>query len=323
VCTPPLSFVPGVSRPLLAGLVVFAVLLLGAGRTHAATPLAVFPTSGPAGAEPRAALDAALRKAVGNDSRFALLSAQQTLDNIAFLSDGGPPCAADDVECLQKFGLVAGVDVVLVAHARGRKMLEVTLRLVDASHGRVLTTVEGTLLPRDVGAVRALVDRALDHAQGGVDPSSPSTTTPTEGEPAIGDVGGDGTAEKANPHVAGFWLLGVGGGLGALGLFGALGGEALFWTGTGSAAWRRDVVLPATQVLWGVALVGAVAAGAGGGFLWVTRDDARGTDAFAGTGPLSKCPGGGLVSPGPTQPDPCVLVDVAPPRLLVESGTFR
>jgi hypothetical protein len=45
----------------------------------------------------------------------------------------------------------------------------------------------------------------------------------------------------------------------------------VFWTGSGPAETRRDVVAPAGAALWVLGIVGAVAAGVGGGLYWYGR----------------------------------------------------
>jgi hypothetical protein len=249
----------------VCAIVVVAV----AGPSLAAPSMAVFPTGGSASAEQRSALDTALRKAVAGDGGYVLLSAAETAENVEFMAEGGALCTPSDVGCLQKFGLVATVDLLLVADARGRKTLDVTLRLVDVGSGELVRAVDGALQPRDGAAVAALVHRALQgdsngDGEGGrartddgprVDSEDRTPANPRA--PAVDET------ELSGRRLAGAWAAGVGGGIGALALLGALGGEAVFWTGTGSKQTRQDVVAPFAQAMWLVTLAGAAAAGVG------------------------------------------------------------
>jgi hypothetical protein len=252
-------------------MAILATALLLALPSLAATSLALFPTGGGAAADQRTALDAALRKALEADDTVTLQSASETRDNVKFMAEGGALCTPSDLDCLQKFGLVATVDQLLVAEARGRRVLEVSLSLVDVADGKIVRTVAGTLTARDSDAVNALVQRALhgepdddddkDPAPAGAAQASPTPPAgAANGGPAAVDAGALRGLQRA-----GVWTAGIGGGVAGLGLLGALGGEAVFWTGTGAADVRGGLVKPLAQTMWFVAIAGVVAAGAGGG----------------------------------------------------------
>ncbi len=269
------------------GWLAAVLMLAGATPSSAATSLAVFPSGGSAGAEARLTLDAAVRKAVGNDDAFDLLSAAETAENVEFMAESGAPCTPADVGCLQKFGLVATVDLVLVAEARGRKTLDVSFRLIDVGSGEVVRTIDGAVQPRDLAAVAKLVGRALHGDDLGDDSGDDSGTesgddsgtgsggvsrreragrpSTTEGSSSTADGDHDAAAEGGpGRRTVGLWAAAVGGGVGGLALLGALGGEAVFWTGTGSKDARADLVRPFAQTMWVVMLAGAAAAGVGG-----------------------------------------------------------
>ena len=245
-------------------LVLVLVLALPSSSAAAATSLALFPAAGTASAEQRAALDAALRKALEAEDDVALLSAAETADNVKFMAEGGALCTPSDLACLQKFGLVATVDRLLVAEARGRRTLDVTLTVVDVASGEVVRTADGAVSPRDAPAIASLVRRAL-HGDDDEKPAGPSKLDdPPAAPPRLLDGPVVDETELRGLQAAAAWTAGIGGGVGALGLLGALGGEAVFWTGSGTKEVRGGIVKPFAQAMWFVTMVGAAAAGVGG-----------------------------------------------------------
>jgi hypothetical protein len=277
------------------GLALGAVALiatLGALPSAASTSLALFPTGGSAPADQRTALDGSLRKAVSVEGDFSLLSAAETAENVEFMAEGGALCTPADVACLQKFGLVATVDLLLVTEARGRRTLDVTLRLIDVASGDVVRTIDGAVAARDAVAVAALVRRAL-HGQ---DDEPRATSEPagarTDARPRMDEAGpAPATAPASGPapgpavdetevtgrRLIGAWTAGVSGGVAVLALLGALGGEAVFWTGTGPATVRDTIVMPLAQTLWIVCAAGTAAAGVGGVLFVLDEPAASGT----------------------------------------------
>jgi len=232
----------------------------------ASVSTALFPTGGSASAEQRTALDAALRKALEADDDVTLLSASETAGNVKFMAEGGALCTPSDLGCLQKFGLIATVDRLVVAEARGRRTLDVTLSVVDVASGEIVHSADAALTPRDAAAVAALVRRAL-HGDDGDKPHVSATTTEPSTTPPPAELDGP-VVDETELHglqLAGAWTAGIGGGVGALGLLGALGGEAVFWTGSGTKEVRGGIVRPFSQAMWFVAIAGAAAAGAGAG----------------------------------------------------------
>jgi hypothetical protein len=261
---------PGLLRTLVRALLpalIFVAAPWSPAARAAATSTALFPAGGSAPADQRRALDAALRKALESESGIELMSASETAENIKFMADGGALCTPTDINCLQKFGVIATVDRLLVAEARGRRALEVTLLVVDVASGSVVGRSEAALTPRDADAIVALVRRALA-ARGAEGPSSSrSATGATEPEPpAQGtSVPAVDETELRGLQLAGAWTAGIGGAVGALGLLGALGGEAVFWTGSGSKDVRSGLVRPLAQTMWLFTIAGAVSAGVGAG----------------------------------------------------------
>ena len=252
-------------RPLL--LCCFVVGALASVPAVAAPAIALLPTSVSAPKEQRTRLDAALRRAVVTDGGFVVQSAKDTGEQIAFMAEQGTICTSTDIPCLQKLGILCDVQMLLVAEATGDRELDVTLTLLNAEDALVVRTVKGSVnLATD--AAKKLADKAL-HGGDDVDvdvappPRDPSTlaqdptTKPPDGQPVdetqLNDLQFGGVATAA-----------VGGGLGALSLLGALGCEAIFWTGTGTADTRRNVIAPTGAVLWVATIVGAATAGVGG-----------------------------------------------------------
>jgi hypothetical protein len=244
-------------------VVAVAVAISLAAPAHAATTIAVLPSAGPAGAEARRGLDAALRKAVVADGEFDVLSVAETADHVATMAEFGAVCAASDTACLQKLGILASVDLLLVPEARGKRALEVKVTLLDVGDGKVVRGATGNLVPSDAADVEALVQRALHGSGAGEEHDGARTSTSTPPR-ALEVADGVDETELKGMQLAGAVTAGVGGGLGVVALLGALTGEALLAAGTGPKELRRTV-LPLAQVLWVVTVTGAAAAGVGAG----------------------------------------------------------
>jgi hypothetical protein len=245
-------------------------VLLVVPSARAATSLALLPSTGAAAAEQRRALDTALRKALQGEDDLDLQSAAETAEQIAMMAELGSSCSADDRDCLQKLGIIASVDRLLVVEARGKRTLQVKLTLLDVGDGAVLHTAEGMLVPADDGDVAALVGRLFGRGAGDDDDGQaapPTTPVPRYASPpAALDQAVDESALRGGA-LAGAITAGVGGGIGGLALLGALIGEGLLATDTGDRETRAGAILPTTQALWVVTLVGAATAGVGAGLL--------------------------------------------------------
>jgi hypothetical protein len=250
---------------LLVSLVACGTLAAGAGR--AAPVLAVLPAEGSAPPDVRSGLDRAVREAAGAVPEFVLQSVPETADHLATMEDFGAACTFDDVPCFVKLGILATAEFVLVSRARGSRTLEVELVLVDVERGTVVRTVEGAVAASEPSAVSPLVQRALGQSPGaGGDDDDDPPRRPglkIDRDPALSpDVKDPAAAGEAVP--LGLIVAGVGGGVFAVGLLGALTSEAVFWTGTGPAEIRKNVVAPMGGVFWVVSALGLLTAGVGG-----------------------------------------------------------
>ncbi len=233
---------------------------------------AVLPTSGSADTDTRARLDVAIRKALAKEKVLVTLqSAKDTGTHVSSMAELGVVCDNDDIPCLQKLGIVAGVSRLLVVEASGKRTLEVKVTSINVDEGSVLRTTSATISLSEAGDINDLVQRVLKGeptVPGILDTTDdPAATKPAsaldEPTPVVVSAGSDET-EPGGLRFAGAVTAGIGGGIGVIGLLGALSCEALYWTGTGPAATRRDVIAPLGAVMWVVSGVGVVAAGIGG-----------------------------------------------------------
>ena len=251
-------------------VLLLLVVALAANVARALPVLALLPATGDGPREQRLKLDTAIRKAAGADGGYTLLTAAEIEDQITYMAEQGTICTSTDISCLRHLGILCGAGFLLVPDAQGTGELQVSLVLlgVEDSVG-VVRKVEGAI-NLATGSVKALTQRAL---RGGDDPNA-----------AAGELGGrdprpdDLALKKSNLNAfdetrlndlqfTGAAVASVGSILGALSLLGALGCEAIFWTGTGSADARKDVVAPLGAVLWVATMVGGAAAATGGGIL--------------------------------------------------------
>lgn len=251
-----------------------AVILLCTVAARAATPVVLLmPTSGDASPDNRGQLDVTLRKAYGEQRAIKLQSREETAEHISTMADFGAICAYDDIVCLQKLGILGSAAQVVVPVAAGKRNLEVSVTIIGVEGGAIKNRVSGTVNPKDLAQVRALVERSLSEA-GSLDivdatPPPPDRTDGVEdptGPTRIVDHG-DGPIDETQMtglQLAGATVGGIGAGLGLVGLLGALTCEAIFWTGTGPAATRKDVVAPLGSAFWIGTVVGVIAGGAGG-----------------------------------------------------------
>lgn len=250
---------------LLLSVVVICGLTLASAATAAPT-LALLPTTGETPRDQRTKLDAALRKALVADGSYVVQSAKDTNEQIAFMAEQGSICVSSDLPCLQKLGILCDVQYLLVPEARGDRELDVTITLLNAEDANIVRTVSGTVNLATDSAKKTLL-RAL---HGGDDPDAPPPPTKTDPlantTPPKPEDGQPIDETKLNDvQFGGAAVAAVGGGLGALALLGALSCEAIFWTGTGTAATRKDVIAPMGSVLWISTIVGVATAGVGGG----------------------------------------------------------
>jgi hypothetical protein len=249
-----------------------ALLLLasvvGAAGAKAIPVLALLPTTGDAPRDQRTKLDAAIRKAAVADASYTLLSAKETAEQIAFMAEQATICTSTDVPCLQRLGILCGANYLLVPQAAGERELEASIMLLGVEDDiGVVRTVTGTVNLANATAKTLLLEALHGKEEPDVDPNladrdplAPDVVKPpeTQGDPL------DET--KLNDlQFAGAAVASVGGGLGALALLGALSCEAIFWTGSGPADTRKNVVAPLGSVLWIGTIVGAAAAGTGAG----------------------------------------------------------
>jgi hypothetical protein len=238
---------------------------------------AVLPTSGSADTDTRARLDVAIRKALAKEKVLVTLqSAKDTGTHVSSMAELGVVCDNEDIQCLQKLGIVAGVSRLLVVEASGKRTLEVKVTSINVDEGSVLRTTTATISLSEAGDINELVQRVLNGeptVPGILDTSTddPTASKPTsaldEPKPVVIAAGNDET-ELGGLQLAGAVTAGIGGGIGVIGLLGALSCEALYWTGTGPAATRRDVIAPLGGVMWVVTGVGVAAAGIGGGLFF-------------------------------------------------------
>lgn len=235
-----------------------------------AETVGLLPTSGSAAIDDRAQLDVAIRKALAKLPEFTVQPAKDTGAAMSTLIDlNGEVCENEDVACLAKLCILADVQTLIVTEASGKRTLEVKLTIIDVEDGKLRRTVEGDVRQGDNGDAEALLERAFkgqDSVVRIID-KTPQKPKETDDGPTF-IAGGDGPIDETkltDMQFAGATIAGVGGGLSGLGLLGALTCEAIFWTGTGPAATRKNVVAPLGSALWVGAAVGAVAAGVGGG----------------------------------------------------------
>ena len=237
-----------------------------AGFEDTEVPIALLPAQGVAEERQRKVIDKAIRSALIAEDSLAVQPAATTRGHIKSTAELGLSCGPSDVMCLQKLGIVAEVEQVLVpeldeAGADGR--LPVRLLLVDVGSGELIRAVEGSWAPRDEQALRALVGRVLYG-----DPEVQTPALPPTPE-AMTSSSSDLAPPRAPSTLAtqGFAAAAVGGGIAVIGFAGAVTCEALFWSGTGSANTRRDVVAPLGAVFWVTSATGLLASGVGG-LLW-------------------------------------------------------
>lgn len=245
------------------------LVLAGASAARALPVLALLPATGDGAREQRTKLDAAIRKAAVADGGYALQSARETTDQIAFMAEQGIICTSSDVPCLQRLGILCGAQFLLVPEASGERELDVSMMLLGVEDGvGVVRTVTGSVNLANATA-KKLTLQALHGGDDGDPVNDPvPVRDPLAPDPAsVADNKGDPLDEtKLNQmQFAGAAVASVGGGLGALALLGALSCEAIFWTGTGSADSRKNLVAPLGSVLWIGTVVGAAAAATGAG----------------------------------------------------------
>lgn len=247
-----------------------------------AETVALLPTSGSANIDSRSRLDVALRKALGRTfPGLVVQSAKETGVAMSTLIDlNGEVCENEDAACLSKLGILADVTTIVIVEASGKKTLEVDITVIDVEGAVVKRTAEGEVRLTEAGDADTLVRRAfgaVSEVPRIIDTAPTTKTTTTEPAPTLPT--GEGPideSELTDLQFAGATVGGIGGGVAVLGLLGALTCEAIFWTGTGPAATRKDVIAPLGSVLWIGAIVGAVAAGVGGGlYLAGSPDEAR------------------------------------------------
>lgn len=252
-------------------LAVLAVLPLTFTGTARAETFAMLPTSGSADPDSRGRLDVAIRKALASHSDLKVQSAKETGGHMSTLIDlNGEVCENEDTACLSKLGILADVNTLMVVEADGKKTLEVKLILINVERGSITRTIDGTVRVGESGDVTALIDRALkgDSEVPRILDTTTTTTTSSLDDPPPVIPGGDGPIDETKLtglQFAGASIAGVGGGLGAIGLLGALGCEAIFWTGTGPADTRKNIIAPLGAAMWVGAIVGTAAAALGGG----------------------------------------------------------
>ncbi|MDP2339578.1 MAG: hypothetical protein Q8O67_01360 [Deltaproteobacteria bacterium] len=251
----------------------FALLLLasvvGAAGARAIPALALMPATGDAPRDQRTKLDAALRKASIADASYTLISAKEIAAQIGDLAEQGTICTSTDVPCLQRLGILLGADYLLVPQAAGERELEASIMLLGVEDDiGVVRTVTGSVNLANATAKTLLLEALHGKEEPEVDPNV-ADRDPLAPDPVKApiDKTGDPLDEtKLNDlQFAGAAVASVGGGLGVLALLGALTCEAVFWTGSGPAATRKDVVAPLGSVLWVGTIVGVAAAGAGAG----------------------------------------------------------
>ncbi len=256
-----------VRSSLLTALV--AVFVIAGPAIAVPEKTAILPTSGSADTDSRARLDVALRKALNKESALVKLqAAKDTGGHLSSMAELGVICDNADVVCLQKLGIVAGVSRLLVVEASGKRTLDVSVTFINVDEGKVIRQTTGSVVVSEAEDTAELVKRVLngEPAIAGIldataTPEPSDLDTPTAAVVVEGPI--DETA--LNPQqFAGAVTAGIGGGVGVIGLLGALTSEAIFWTGTGPAATRRDVIAPLGSVMWIVTGVGIVAAAVGG-----------------------------------------------------------
>lgn len=251
--------------------VIAALCLLAVPAAAAAEKTAILPTSGSADTDSRARLDVALRKALNKESSLVKLqSAKDTGGHLSSMAELGVICDNADVPCLQKLGIVAGVSRLLVVEASGKRTLDVSITFINVDEGKVIRQTTGSVVPGEAEDSAELIGRVLNGEPaipGILDTTTEPAATSALDAPAAATVVVDGPVDETalnTTQFAGAVTAGIGGGVGVIGLLGALTSEAVFWTGTGPAATRRDVVAPLGSVMWIVTAVGVVAAAVGG-----------------------------------------------------------
>ncbi len=282
----PLSSLRGLRGRVGWATVVFGlfvlVLLVGAVGARAET-VGLLPTSGAASIDDRAQLDVAIRKALAKLPELKVQATKETGAAMSTLIDlNGEICENEDVGCLSKLGILADVETLIITEATGKRTLQVKLVIIDVENGTLRRTIEGEVRQGDNGDADALVDRAFKGQDSVVRIVDATPTKPkVDPTPPTFIAGGDGPIDETkltDMQFAGATIAGVGGGLAGLGVLGGLTCEAIFWTGTGPAATRKNVVAPLGSALWVGAIVGAVAAGVGGAvFLAGAPDDGKKT----------------------------------------------
>jgi len=255
--------------PLAA--VIAALCLFAVPAAAAAEKTAILPTSGSADTDSRARLDVALRKALNKESSLVKLqSAKDTGGHLSSMAELGVICDNTDVACLQKLGIVAGVSRLLVVEASGKRTLDVSITFINVDEGKVIRQTTGSIVPGEAEDSAELIGRVLNGEPaipGILDTTTEPAPTSALDTPTAAPVVIDGPVDETalnTTQFAGAVTAGIGGGIGVIGLLGALTSEAVFWTGTGPAATRRDVVAPLGSVMWIVTAVGVVAAAVGG-----------------------------------------------------------
>ncbi len=231
----------------------------------------MLPASGEASPDQRKRLDVTVRKALEAQPGVKVQPQKVTGEQLSMFIDlNAEVCDNDDLVCLSKFGILAEVESIVIIEAAGQRTLDVKLVLVNVEKGSVVRTIAGEARADDAPTVVALVARLFQKEE----VVRIIDTAPTDQKPRVIDDApppdierGDGVDEsKLNDlQFAGVTVASVGGGIAALGLLGALSCEAIFWTGTGPAKTRADVVAPLGSVLWVVGVVGGLGAAAGGG----------------------------------------------------------
>lgn len=261
---------PLVSRVLLLAVVVSAAAL----PVRAETQVALLPTGGDAPRATRKWVDALLRSAAGDLEAVRLQDADETSGHMASLEDLGMVCRRDDVQCLVKLGIVAGVEGLLVPalEAGGERAggeVEVELDYIEVAAARRMKTSTAVLMRDDEDAARALVRGAFVSKDGqGADGGASSARPPDAAEiPQVSEP-------VPWPAIA----LGVGAVVTSVALPAAVISELLYAKVIPGvdADTRASVVQPLGMAMWITTAVGVATAGIGGAIM-VAEHDATST----------------------------------------------
>lgn len=241
-----------------AWLAVCALLAgVAALPARADTQLAILTPTGEASRAVRTWVDASLREAARSFEGVTVQDARETEGHVVSLEDLGLACRRDDVKCLVKLGIVAGVDAVLfpvVSEGAGDADDEVSVEVdfINISSADRTSTVMGVLIENDLPSARALLarlltrDEAPDHSSSFDDTALPPPPTQS--------------SEPTTPIAWGAITLGVGAAVTAVALPTAIVSDLLFAQVIpgASAQTRNDVLRPLGIAMW----LGSVAGGA-------------------------------------------------------------